>query len=96
MTAKPIASSIRLTPGPEVAVIDLAPVHEAPITLVIEAISSSYWTYAPPTSGIRIDIHSAISVAGVMGYPPKYLHPALSAPSAQAISPIVNMTLSGI
>jgi hypothetical protein len=42
MTASPTASSIRLTPGPDVAVIAFAPVQEAPITLVIDAISSSY------------------------------------------------------
>ena len=42
LTASPTASNIKLTPGPDVAVIDFAPVHEAPITLVMAAISSSY------------------------------------------------------
>jgi len=33
---------------------------------------------------------SATSVEGVMGYPPKKLHPAASAPSAQAVFPCQN------
>jgi hypothetical protein len=42
----------------------------------------------PSTSGILSDIASAISVAGVMGYPAKNRHPLAMAPSAQATSPL--------
>jgi hypothetical protein len=41
ITAYPMFSCIRLNPGPDVAVIAFSPVHEAPMTLPIEAISSS-------------------------------------------------------
>jgi hypothetical protein len=41
----------------------------------------------PPISGRRLDILSATSVAGVMGYPAKKVHPAAKAPSALASSP---------
>ncbi len=44
--AKPRNSCISEMPGPEVAVKERAPFHEAPITMPIEAISSSAWTMA--------------------------------------------------
>jgi hypothetical protein len=62
-------SCIRLKPGPEVAVIARRPPQEAPITAETAAISSSIWRYTPPTFGSLYDIISAISDAGVMGYP---------------------------
>jgi hypothetical protein len=37
-------SIMRLKPGPEVAVIDLAPLQEAPRMAAIEPSSSSIWT----------------------------------------------------
>ena len=49
------------------AVADLRPPSDAPITAAIEAISSSIWMYTPPTSGRRPLSDSAISVEGVIG-----------------------------
>ena len=54
-------------PGPEVAVMALAPVYEAPTTDASEAISSSHWIVSPPTWGRRTDSHSRMSDAGVIG-----------------------------
>ncbi len=87
--ARPIFSSIRLNPGPDVAVMLLTPAQDAPTMEAMAAISSSIWMNVPPTSGSRPEICSAISVAGVMGYPPKKRQPAASAPSAQATSPVM-------
>jgi hypothetical protein len=41
--AYPMFSCMRLKPGPDVAVIDKVPPHEAPITADIAPISSSIW-----------------------------------------------------
>jgi len=60
-------SCISEKPGPLVAVIDLAPVSEAPMMAAILAISSSIWMNLPPSAGMRLAIHSAISVDGVIG-----------------------------
>jgi hypothetical protein len=65
--AYPIFSCMRLKPGPDVAVIDRAPPHEAPITADIAPISSSIWRCVPPTLGRFSAIISAISEAGVIG-----------------------------
>ena len=54
-------------PGPDVAVIDFAPVYDAPRTEEIEAISSSHWIVMPPTCGSFADSHSRMSDAGVIG-----------------------------
>ena len=62
-----MASCIRLKPGPEVAVIALAPAQAAPITAEMEAISSSIWMKTPPISGSRTAMRSIISLEGVMG-----------------------------
>ena len=67
MVARPSISCINEKPGPLVAVMALAPVMEAPITLAMAAISSSVWNVAPPTSGRRRAISSRMSEAGVMG-----------------------------
>ena len=40
-------------PGPLVAVMDFAPVQEAPMTAEMEAISSSIWTNRPGARAIR-------------------------------------------
>jgi hypothetical protein len=49
-------------PGPLVAVIALAPPHDAPITAEIEAISSSICKQMPPTLGISLAKYSMISL----------------------------------
>ena len=67
IAAKPIISCMRLNPGPEVAVSAFSPAREAPHTAEMLAISSSIWRNEPPTSGMRRDSVSAISVEGVMG-----------------------------
>ncbi len=64
---KPMFSSIRLMPGPEVAVRDFMPPQEAPMMAAMEAISSSIWRNVPPTAGSRSASRSATSVAGVIG-----------------------------
>ncbi len=54
-------------PGPLVAVIALAPVHEAPMMDAMDAISSSIWMNTPPFFGSFAAMCSAISVEGVIG-----------------------------
>ena len=44
-----------------------APVPAAPYTMLIAATSLSAWRKQPPTSGMRADIYSGISVCGVIG-----------------------------
>ena len=90
IAAYPRFSIIREKPGPLVAVIARAPVHEAPITEAMLASSSSIWIKTPPCFGSFAAMCSAISVEGVIGYPPKNRHPAASAPSAEAIFPCQN------
>ena len=90
IAANPMFSIIREKPGPLVAVIARAPVHEAPITEAMLAISSSIWMKTPFFFGSFTAMCSAISVEGVIGYPPKNLQPAASAPSAQAVFPCQN------
>ena len=51
MQANPKFSCIKENPGPLVAVMDLTPASEAPITAPREAISSSIWMNVPPTVG---------------------------------------------
>ena len=65
--AYPTASCMRLNPGPEVAVIALAPAQAAPIMAEMEAISSSIWMNTPPHSLSRTAILSMISLDGVIG-----------------------------
>ena len=45
----------------------LAPPQLAPRMAAMEAISSSIWMKMPSTPGSRLAMHSATSVAGVMG-----------------------------
>jgi hypothetical protein len=54
-------------PGPLVAVIARAPVHEAPMIAAMLAISSSIWTKIPFFFGNFSAICSATSVEGVIG-----------------------------
>ena len=67
ITARPMFSSIRLTPGPLVAVMAFKPLKDAPMTEAMAPISSSNWMNLPPKTGNLWAIRSAISVAGVMG-----------------------------
>jgi hypothetical protein len=67
MAANPIFSIIKEKPGPLVAVIARAPVHDAPMMDAMEAISSSIWMKTPPFFGSFTAICSAISVDGVIG-----------------------------
>jgi hypothetical protein len=60
-------SCINEKPGPDVAVSALTPASDAPMTALIEAISSSICMKWPPTWGMRRDSTSAISVDGVIG-----------------------------
>ncbi len=60
-------SCIRLSPGPDEAVITRAPVEAAPYTMLMDAISLSACTNVPPTCGINRAAYSAISLAGVIG-----------------------------
>ncbi len=79
-------------PGPDVAVMALAPPQDAPITAASAAISSSIWMNTPRSGGSSRAIHSMISVAGVIGYPAKKRHPACIAPSAHASLPWISLT----
>jgi hypothetical protein len=83
----PMFSCIRLNPGPDVAVMDFTPAALAPRIADMEAISSSIWMYVPPILGMFEAMYSATSVAGVIGYPAKNLHPAYNPPAPQAWSP---------
>ena len=58
---------MRERPGPEVAVIDLTPENDAPITAPIAASSSSVWRKAPPARGIHSVRKCRISDEGVIG-----------------------------
>ena len=58
----------------------------------IPASSSSIWMKCPPIFGSSSAITSAISVEGVMGYPPKKLQPAAKAPWASAVFPCQKAT----
>jgi hypothetical protein len=85
--AKEICSLQRLRPGPEVAVITFIPAIDAPRQYPIDAISSSAWRHIPPTGGRSLSRVFKIVVAGVMGYPAKNRHPAVSAPQPIASLP---------
>ncbi len=95
MNAYPIFSCIRLKPGPDVAVMALTPVQLAPITDANDAISSSIWSIIPPTCGRCTAKCSAISLAGVIGYPAKNRHPARIAANADASFPCIKCIPGG-
>jgi hypothetical protein len=67
MQPYPSSSIISENPGPEVAVMALAPAAAAPRTEAIPAISSSIWMNFPPYLGSMAASSSATSVEGVMG-----------------------------
>ena len=54
-------------PGPDEAVSARTPQAAAPMTILMPASSLSAWTKAPPTSSMRQDRYSMISLEGVMG-----------------------------
>src|SRR5258708_29298366 len=93
-------SCINEIPGPEVAVKARAPFHDAPITMPIEASSSSPWTiayFALPVSGsCRSFLQWAAKAAaseddGVIGYQAHTVAPPWTAPSAAARLPSLQM-----
>ena len=56
-------------PRPLDAVITRLPAADAPITMLMEAISHSAWMKTLPMAGNRRAEAWAISLAGVIGYP---------------------------
>ena len=60
-------SCISEKPGPDVAVIAFAPPQLAPMTAASDAITSSIWMNVPPRLGSSRDIHSMISLDGLIG-----------------------------
>src|SRR6187551_299235 len=83
-------------PGPDVEVMARAPAHAAPITMPIDAISSSACTIAnvafPVSLSIRYFFMYEMSVSGsdddgVMGYHATTVAPAIMQPSAAAALP---------
>src|SRR5215469_2367013 len=81
-------SCIRLSPGPEDAVITRAPAAAAPYTMLMAATSLSACTNVPPTCGMYNAAASVTSLAGVMGYPKNERHPARIAPLMMATLPL--------
>ena len=84
ITAKPNASLLSESPGPEVVVTAKLPAKAAPIDVQIPAISSSACNVFTPRS-LRLASSTRMSVAGVMGYDPE--KSGRCAFSAAAISP---------
>ena len=81
-------------PGPEEAVIARTPAEAAPNNICMAPISLSAGTKTPPDSGSNDDATSAISLAGVMGYPKNALHPAATAPRTIASFPLSNRRMN--
>src|SRR5512133_2298964 len=98
--ASPMNSVISDTPGPEVAVNARAPFHPAPITMPIDASSSSACTIAylflPVALSTRKRLQyfwkaSATDDDGVIGYQAHTVAPPYTAPSAAAALPSMKM-----
>src|ERR1043165_8316252 len=96
----PMNSVISEIPGPEAAVRARAPFHDAPITMPIEASSSSPCTmayFALPVSGSCrsflqwLPKASASDEDGVIGYQAHTVAPPYTAPSAAALLPSMKM-----
>ncbi|SKV12565.1 Uncharacterised protein [Mycobacteroides abscessus subsp. abscessus] len=91
ITARPTASLLSATPGPEVLVTPRAPPNEAPRAAPIPAISSSAWKVS--TSKFLYLLSSCrMSEAGVIGYVPSTTLvfaslPAATTPYAIAVLP---------
>src|SRR6202012_3498634 len=93
-------SCISEMPGPEVAVKARAPFHDAPITMPIEANSSSPWTIAycalPVSGSCRSFLQWLVKASardddGVIGYQAHTVAPPYTAPSAAAELPSIKM-----
>src|SRR5204862_760310 len=93
-------SVIKETPGPEVGVKARAPFQEAPITMPIDASSSSPCTMAyfalPVLGSCRSFLQwlvkaSATDDDGVIGYQAQTVAPPYTAPSAAALLPSMKM-----
>src|SRR5687767_5550480 len=69
MTARFNASDLSAMPGPEEAVIPMAPPYDAPMAEPIAAISSSAWNVLTPKF-LYVASWWRMSLAGVMGYEP--------------------------
>ena len=69
MTARPIASCLSATPGPDVPVSASAPPYAAPMAAPTAAISSSAWNVRTPKC-LYADSWWRMSDAGVIGYEP--------------------------
>src|SRR5258708_22460874 len=91
---RPMNSVISEMPGPEVAVKARAPFQEAPITIPIDASSSSPWTMAylalPVSGSCRSFLQwlvkaSATGDDGVIGYQAQTVAPPYTAPNAAAL-----------
>ncbi len=104
--ASPMNSVMRETPGPEVQVKARAPFHAAPITMPMEASSSSACTMATllfPVAASTRNLRQCFAKAsatdddGVMGYQAQTVAPPYTAPRATALLPsmkILSPTLS--
>src|SRR4029078_8451060 len=98
--ASPMNSVINDTPGPEVAVNARAPFQPDPVTIQIDAMSSSAWTIAKafsPVSGSTRSLRQYFSNAsasdddGVIGYQAHTVAPPYTQPSAAAEFPWTKM-----
>ena len=92
ITARPIVSVLRSSPGPLVHVTPSAPPNAAPSAIDAAAISSSAWIVRTPMSCRRASACSR-SDAGVIGYAPNTsgspdLTDAATSPSAVASVPL--------
>ena len=92
VTASPIVSVLRSSPGPLVHVTPRAPPNAAPSAIDAAAISSSAWIVRTPRS-CRRDSECRSSEAGVIGYAPNtsgspLLIEAATSPSAVASVPL--------
>src|SRR5437868_12351261 len=94
--ARPMNSDISEMPGPEVAVKARAPFQPAPVTMPIEASSSSAWMIAYLCLPVSLSTRyfeqnfwnaSARDDEGVIGYHAQTVAPPYTAPSAAAALP---------
>src|SRR5262245_3992256 len=89
MMARPRASPLRATPGPDDDVTPRCPAYEAPIAVQIAAISSSAWNVVTSYSLIR-DRKWSTGLAGVIGYEPKNIGRLANCAPATSPSAIVS------
>ncbi len=99
ITASPIASVFKASPGPLEAVMPSDPANDAPMAAPMAAISSSAWKVVMRKRRY-FDSSWRMSLAGVMGYEPKKSRrppccPAATSPSASALFPVMLRYLPG-